>query len=240
MKMKTFQFRNIMASAVLLGLFAIIGTGLVAVTHEQTKDRIFHNERNALLKSLNAIIPKSKHDNDMFLDSMKLHDPTLLGSKTPVSIYRARKQGEPVAVVIASVAPNGYNGAINLLVGIYKNGELAGVRVVKHHETPGLGDAIEADRSNWILSFQGQSLDNTPEDQWAVKKDGGRFDQFTGATITPRAIVTAVYKTLLFYKLHKDLLYRSEPANEAKETQASGQNHGPTVRPPPNDTASAQ
>ena len=113
----------------------------------------------------------------------------------------------PVAVVLALIAPDGYGGPIKLLVGINADGSLAGVRVVNHHETPGLGDAIDTRRSNWILGFTGRSLGDPSPAQWAVRKDGGVFDQFTGATITPRAVVKAVKRALVYFEAHRDTLF---------------------------------
>jgi len=114
--------------------------------------------------------------------------------------------GKPVAVLATPVAPDGYSGSIKLLVGVYADGTLAGVRVLAHKETPGLGDAIEATRSDWILTFEGKSLNNPPPKAWAVKKDGGAFDQFTGATITPRAVVKAARQFLIYFQQHKEQL----------------------------------
>jgi electron transport complex protein RnfG len=199
--------RNILTTTVILVLFAIIGTGLVAYTYQQTEEQIAENERQALLQSLRAIIPPDKYDNEIFTDTVQVQAPQMLGSPRPITVYRARKDGKPVAAALTPVAPDGYNGAIKLLVGIYYDGTVAGVRVVSENETPGLGDAIEADRSDWIFSFSGKSLGKPPESKWAVKRDGGVFDQFTGATITPRAVVKAVRKTLVYYRDHRDQLF---------------------------------
>ncbi len=206
-------FINIITSTILLALFAIVGTGLVAYTFENTEERIKLNEKNALLRSLHALIPPEKHDNDIFHDSLQVTMPAMLGTSDLVTVYRARKNGEPVAVALTAVAPNGYSGAIKLLIGILYDGTLAGVRIVTHHETPGLGDAIEETRSDWVLSFSGKSLENPNKAGWKVKKDGGVFDQFTGATITPRAVVKAVHKALLYYNQERDKLFsfRKEP-----------------------------
>lgn len=200
--------RNMIISAVVLALFAIAGTFFVSYTYDNTIDQINENKRLALLKAFHVLIPPSAHDNDVFNDIIKVNNKSLLGSKKPVKIYRARKENKPVAVIINSVAPDGYNGNIELLVAIHYDGTLAGVRVVGHKETPGLGDAIEASRSDWITKFQLQSLTSMDKKGWAVKRDGGKFDQFTGATITPRAIVKAVYNTLRYYKEHQDNLYK--------------------------------
>ncbi len=199
--------KNMVISAVLLGLFAIIGTGLVSLTYESTIERIAANHRATLLKSLHELIPPTLHDNDMFSDTIRVSDPTLLGSDEPVNVYRARKAGQPIAAIIETIAPDGYNGNIYLLVAINYNGQLAGVRVVNHRETPGLGDAINLSHSNWILGFNGKSLNNPEAKQWAVKRDGGIFDQFTGATITPRAVVKAVYNSLIYFNQHRDELF---------------------------------
>jgi len=199
--------RNMIISAIVLALFAVIGTFIVSYTYDHTIDQINENNRLALLKAFHVLISPDSHDNDIFNDVIQKQDKNLLGRKTPVNIYRARKNNKPVAVIINSLAPDGYNGHIELLVAINYNGTLAGVRVVYHMETPGLGDAIEESRSDWITKFKQLSLTNPDKKGWAVKRDGGQFDQFTGATITPRAIVKAVYKTLLYYKEHRDSLY---------------------------------
>jgi electron transport complex protein RnfG len=199
-------WKNMLIGALILGLFAVAGTGLVALTYEGTAERIAENERQALLRSLHQIIRPTEHDNDLYHDHITVSDP-LLGTSAPVNIYRARQGGQPVAVVIASIAPDGYGGGIKLLVGIRYDGTLAGVRVISHKETPGLGDAIEAERSDWILGFSGRSLSEPAASKWKVKKDGGVFDQFSGATITPRAVVQAVYNTLRYYEKHREALY---------------------------------
>jgi len=201
--------------AFILGVFAVIGTGLVAMTKTGTAERIAENERHALLRNLHQIILPTEHNNDIYSDIIEVRDP-LLGSKEPVSIYRARMDGKPIGVVIASIAPEGYGGDIKMLIGIRYDGSLAGVRVINHKETPGLGDNIEVERSDWILGFAGHSLGNPDENKWKVKKDGGVFDQFSGATITPRAVVKEVYNTLRFYRQHRDALFAKAEAGESK------------------------
>ena len=209
-------WKSMLISALLLGLFAIAGTGLVATTHHGTAERIAQNERDALLRSLHSLVPPEQHDNDIFVDRIAVTDVEMLGTKDPVMAYRARKEGRSIAVVISPVAPDGYNGSIRLLVAIKYSGELAGVRVLTHKETPGLGDGIEIEKSDWIRSFEGRSLSNPDETKkgWNVKKDGGVFDQFTGATITPRAIVKAVHKTLSYYQTHRDQLFETPASGE--------------------------
>ncbi len=203
--------RQMLISATLLGLFAVLGTGMVALTHEATADRIAANHRARLLKSLHLLVTPDMHDNDLINDMITVTDPEWLGTDKPVRVWRARRQGKPVAVIINAVAPDGYNGRIELLVAIRADGTLLGVRVVSHQETPGLGDAIDANKSDWIHTFDNRSLSNPDKKGWKVKRDGGVFDQFTGATITPRAVVKAVYKTLVYFDAHRDALFRRPP-----------------------------
>lgn len=194
----------------LLSLFASAGAGIVAVTEKLTQERIAANERAALRQTIDAVLPPASYNNLILKDTIKVTDPTLLGTPDPVRAYRARWDGQPVAVVLTPVAPDGYNGPIKLLVGIGYDGRLTGVRVLSHQETPGLGDKIEAEKSDWIFGFTGRSLGNPPVAKWKVKKDGGRFDQFTGATITPRAVVKAVRNTLNYFKHHRETLFSKE------------------------------
>ncbi len=208
-------WKNMLIGALILGLFAVAGTGLVAMTQEGTAERIAENERQALLENLHQVVPEKLYNNDIYADAIEVTDP-LLGSKQPLAVYRARMDGKPVAAVIASIAPEGYGGDIKLLVGIRYDGTLTGVRVLSHKETPGLGDRIEVERSDWILGFNGHSLDNPKPQQWKVKKDGGAFDQFTGATITPRAVVKEVYNTLRYYKEHREQLF-ARSSDEAED-----------------------
>jgi electron transport complex protein RnfG len=211
--------RQILLTSILLFLFAVAGTSLVAITFDATQERIAANERAALLHNLHLIIRPEQHNNDLFSDVIEIQDPTLLGTRSPVLVYRARQDGEPVAAVLSPVAPDGYSGNIKLLVGIHVDGSLAGVRVLNHRETPGLGDAIEVERSDWILGFTGRSLGNPVLDQWTVKRDGGVFDQFTGATITPRAVVNAVKKSLIYFDRNRERIF-ARPAQDQGIEQA--------------------
>lgn len=206
--MITINRRDILISGAFLWLFAVAGTALVAVTEFTTTDAIVENERQVLLRNLYALLPPERLDNDIASDTLELPAAPLLGTESTAIAYRARMQGEPVAVIFNSIAPDGYNGKIHLLVGVNVDGSLAGVRVIKHAETPGLGDGIEIRKSPWIKGFDGRSLDNPDASGWRVKRDGGEFDQLTGATITPRAIVSAVRNTLLYYRQNADMIFR--------------------------------
>ena len=208
------NFRQVVITAIILLLFAVIGTALVVTTFDNTRDRIAANERATLLRKLHQLIPPEAHDNILLEDTITVRNKSLLGTAREVTVYRARKAGQPVALVITPVAPDGYSGTIKLLVGIRADGTLNGVRVVAHRETPGLGDAIDETRSNWIHLFDNKSLDNPTLNRWKVRKDGGDFDQLTGATITPRAIVKAVRQTLLYYRDNQDALFAVNETNQ--------------------------
>jgi electron transport complex protein RnfG len=206
--------KNILITTALLIAFAVSGAALVGLTFSQTEEDIKYNEKLTLLRQLNNIIPADEYNNDLLIDTITLKPEKLLGTKEPSLAYRARKDGQDVAVVISSTAPNGYNGPIQMLVGIYNDGRLAGVRVVKHRETPGLGDAVNTTHSDWILGFNNKSLSNPEDKYWKVKRDGGTFDQFTGATITPRAVVKAIHHALLYFEKNQTMLF----SQQAKQT----------------------
>ena len=197
-----------------LGLFATITGGIVAITFSLTEDRIIENERQALLRNLHMLIKPAMHDNDLYADTLVLNDKKLAYRNKPFTIYRARKNNKPVAAIFSVTAPDGYSGAIKMLVAIKTDNTLAGVRVINHHETPGLGDAIDIEKSDWIKIFDGKSLNNPEESRWFVKKDGGDFDQLTGATITPRAVVKMTKKTLQFYQSHHDIVFVESTTGE--------------------------
>jgi len=199
--------KHILRVGVVLGIFAIVATTMVAYTEQNTRQQIKENERQALLDAINILIPHEQYDNAILQDTILLPATESLGTEEPTQVFRARKQDQPVAVILTVVAPNGYSGRIKMLVGIYNDGTLAGVRVINHKETPGLGDKIDASRSDWIKQFEGLSLENPSSAKWKVKKDGGAFDQFTGATITPRAVVRAVKGSLEYFKNHREALF---------------------------------
>lgn len=207
--------RKMLIAAAILGGFAMLGAALVGVTFEGTKERIAANEKEFLLRTLNEMIPVEAYDNEIYTDTIEVHSKQLLGTEEGLTIYRARNKGRPVAAIMTAHAPDGYNGTIKLLVAVDLAGQIGGVRILSHKETPGLGDGIEAQRSPWVDRFYGHSL-NAPDTQgWKVKKDGGIFDQFTGATITPRAVVKAVHKSLIFYYLNRSALFA--PAESIRE-----------------------
>ncbi|WP_278420131.1 electron transport complex subunit RsxG [Stutzerimonas kunmingensis] len=203
--------RSMLKNATVLGLFAIVTVGAVTLLQQGTAERIQAAERAAQVRALGEILPAGSYDNHLLDDSVLVQD-RLLGNRSPLPAYIAIKDGRPSAVILQAIAPDGYSGAIHLLVGIHADGRVAGVRVIGHRETPGLGDKIELAKSPWIRSFEGKSLTNPAADGWAVKKDRGEFDQFAGATITPRAVVGAVHRALQYFDAHKAELLAAEGA----------------------------
>ncbi len=214
--MNTIQ-TQILRVGLMLAVFAVVATSLVVFTEIKTRDQILENERQALLSALNELVDSKRYDNNLLTDTILLTATEKLGTKETTKVYRARKNNKPVAVVFTSIAPNGYNGEIKILVGINYDGSLAGVRVINHKETPGLGDKIMLSKSNWILQFKGLSLEKLSASKWKVKHDGGVFDQFTGATITPRAVVEAVKKSLLYFEHHREQLFAITDTKEAEK-----------------------
>ena len=208
---------NMLRSAAALGLVAIAGTGLLTGVDFLTADRIAMQERRVILEQLGQIIPE-QYDNQLLDDRFSFKDEQYFPKGQTVLAYRARQQGEPRAVILKFNAVKGYNGDITLLAGINSNGSLRGVRVISHKETPSLGDAIEIEKSDWVLDFDGKSLENTEPDKWAVKRDGGEFDQFTGATITPRAVVLAVRLALEYFEANRDFLFDTPAESDEGST----------------------
>ncbi len=203
--------QSITRNSVLLALFALSTTALIASTYLLTKDDIALQMRQAEERALLQIVPRARHDNSMLDDTIPVGPQDAgLGLREEKRIYVARQSGTVVAVIIPVVAPDGYSGDIDLIVGINSDGTIAGVRVLGHKETPGLGDKAELKKSDWVLGFEGRSLANPTLDGWAVKKDKGVFDQFTGATITPRAVVAATLRALQFAEANKKTLFGAE------------------------------
>jgi electron transport complex protein RnfG len=210
--MKTIS-RAMLRNGVTLALFAAVTTTAVATLVWFTSDRVAANQRAAQIAALNAVMPHERYDNDLLVDVVQFKDARLGDSQKPRTVYRARLAGQPSGLVMDIIAPEGYGGSIRLLVGVDVQGNITGVRMVPPHpETPGLGDKIDTRKSPWMLSFDGKSLALPAEARWAVKKDGGDFDQFTGATITPRAVVTAVRDSLRWYRDNRDAVFAAPGA----------------------------
>jgi electron transport complex protein RnfG len=196
----------------LVGIVAAAAAFMVSASHEFSKDRIAANERARLIASLNSVLDPNLRSHDLGTVRLSATDRELLGDDEPIDVFVAMDAGEPVAAVFASTAPNGYNAAIRMLIGVSPAGALTGVRVVGHRETPGLGDAIDAAKSSWILQFDGLTLAMPPPPMWAVDKDDGQFDSITGATVTSRAVVEGVKNTLLYFEQHRNELFEAAVA----------------------------
>jgi electron transport complex protein RnfG len=195
---------SIVRYGLLRGLVAAVATALVAATHSGTGDRIAGNQRLAEARVLLEIAPH--HDNSLLDDVVMVTDARLLGLRAPQPAYIARLQGKAVAVILPTVARDGYGGDIHLIVGINLGGGVTGVRVLSHRETAGLGDWVDRGKSDWVEQFAGKALGAPPAERWAVKKDQGVFDQFTGATTTPRAVIGAVRRALQYFAEQRDRL----------------------------------
>ncbi len=216
-------FRHSTKAGAILMAFAVTGTALLAATYDATHDIIAESERQAKLKLIGQILPKDLFDNDILKAAAELPPAPELGNKNATPLYLATLGGKPSVAVFEAVAPDGYSGRIKLLIALKADGELSGVRVVEHRETPGLGDYIEIAKDRWIAMFDGLSLAKySGARDWKVKKDGGKFDYHAGATVTPRAIVKAVHKALQYAAANPDKLFPPQsadaPASEGKET----------------------
>jgi electron transport complex protein RnfG len=205
--------KEILKPGLYLAGFALLGTLALALVYDLTLPQVEANERAKTLKQLNALVDAQEYDNDLLANTLTLPAADF-GSAGDVKVYRATRQGTPVAALFIVSAPNGYSGSIRMVVGIRADQTLAGVRVLAHKETPGLGDKIEAEKTDWILGFTGKSLQNPPPAAWAVRKDGGAFDQFSGATVTPRAVVGVVKRTLLWSQQHFAILFTQPPTQQ--------------------------
>ena len=186
---------------------------LVAFSDLVSRDRIAANERRYLLSQLSQVVNADLYDNDLATSRIQVDNPELLGVDGATDAYVGTRAGKPAVFLFVANAPDGYNGNIGLLVGVTQDGRITGVRATSHRETPGLGDGIEADQSDWIEGFAGRSLGDPPASGWAVRADGGEFDQLTGATITPRAVVKAVRNTLVFFADNREALMDNPPAD---------------------------
>ena len=192
------EWRNTLSyQPISLGLIALLTSGALALANQLTQPGVISAEKLDLQNTLTEVLPAGFADNDLLQDNVKITGE----DGTPVIVYRARKNGV-IQGTVFKTSSRGYAGDVVVLIGIDVKGTMLGARVVKHQETPGLGDKIDVAKSKWIHAFEGKSLSSPPADKWAVKKDGGVFDQFAGATITPRAVVKAVKQGVQFYDTH--------------------------------------
>lgn len=237
-RLLTLDKSRIVITALLLGGFSVVGVGLVSVTQEATRARIAQSELDVLRGQVTAVLRPGSFDNNPADTAFLLPDPEALNlpslkpepsdpakrlsesTRAGIVGFRAMKGAEVSAVVLPVITHYGYSGDIKLIVGVDREGEITGVRVTKQHETPGLGDKIEASKTRWIFGFEGKSLEDPGEKGWAVKKDGGVFDQFSGATITPRAVVGAIHQVLEYVHLHHAQLFAAPPTSGHQNDEA--------------------
>ena len=171
------------------------------------EDNITRNQHLPILEIGAEVLPL-EHDNDLPTDRLSVDMPTYFGTAAATDVYRVRLGGEPVGAIFSPVRARGYNGMMELAVGVQYDGPLGGVRILQHRETPGLGDQVHQDNSPWILGFNGRSLSNTPGEDWAVETDGGTFDHISGATSSQRAVLRAVEQTLKYYNANRESLFK--------------------------------
>lgn len=210
-----FQGMRLLIPVLSLVLLAALGAALIAVTDQLTRKRVAENEAAQIMKVLGALLPEGGYDNSPHLDVITLTGAELPGSNAVLQVYRARLAGEPVTAILTMIAPDGYVGSIRLLVGIRADGTISGVRVLEHRETPGLGDNIETARSDWIRVFDGRSIVDPPPAAWLTRRDGGDFDQISGATVTSRAVIEAVREALIYFSENRDMLFSTPTDQEA-------------------------
>lgn len=194
-------------TAITMIAFAFVGTAMLAYVFEITRAPIEASEAEARLALFKQILPESAYDNDLLKEVVQIAPSDLLGNHLPTEANIAKLNNKTAGVILEAVAHDGYSGDIKLLIAIRADGSISGVRVLAHKETPGLGDYIDIAHSNWIKLFNDESLSKTPAQQWQVKKDGGKFDYMAGATITPRAVVKAVFKAVQFFEMNKQTLF---------------------------------
>ncbi|MDR0529175.1 MAG: electron transport complex subunit RsxG [Zoogloeaceae bacterium] len=203
------------SAAFTLFCFTLVFTGLLAVAHRVTKPAIEASLAAEKQHFINEVLPAGHYDNNPIADTLALPATPELGQTSASHVFRARMKGKPAALVLEAIAPDGYAGPIRIVLGITWDGTLTGVRVIEHKETPGLGDYVDLKRDKdkkypWILQFNGVSYPKTPDGDWKVRKDKGRFYYRTGATISPRAVIAAVHRASRFVFEHRDALFQEQ------------------------------
>ena len=194
----------------IMAAFTLVGTGALAYIHEQSKGKIEINEAIEKMKSFAQVLPANDYDNQLLEDFVIVPAGGELNNRAATKIYVARLAGVANAVILETTAHDGYSGDIKLLMAVRADTSVAGIRVIAHKETPGLGDYIDILHGDWIKSFDGLSFSSRPSEQWAVKKDGGKFDYMAGATITPRAVVKATHAALQYIATNKTQLFAAK------------------------------
>lgn len=207
---------GIVKNGMTLAIIAAVCTGLVATTYHLTRDRILANEQAWLEKSLEPVLSGLSYEGSISESRLVLQAPHELPGRDDAIIYRVYADNKPLAALFAVTAPDGYAGPIRLLLGISYDGTVTGLRILEHRETPGLGDKIDASRSDWVYQFDGKKLGNPETKAWFIQRDGGYFDQLSGASVTPRAVVKAARETLLYFNLNRDEIFSG---NESQRSE---------------------
>jgi len=187
----------------ILSFFTLLTSGLLMISEALTHEKIAEQKQQMILDGLKQLIPATLHDNDLLASKKELFEPELLGHRKPQLIYVGKLHGHLSVVALPVTTRTGYSGDIDLMVGIKANGKITAVKILEQHETPGLGDLIAENKSDWLQQFPNKSLNAKNEKIWLVKRDGGQFDQITGATITPRAVVKAIKMALQYFNAHQ-------------------------------------
>ena len=207
---------SIVRSGATLAFIAAICTALVAATYQATADRIAANEKALLEQSLQPAIGNLMFEGSISESRLDIEPPHELPGNDTAIIYRLFSEEEPVGALFAVTAPDGFSGPIRVLIGVAADGSVSGVRILQHRETPGYGDSIESNRSDWVYQFDGRSLGDPAIGQWQLRVDGGEFDQLTGASITPRAVLKAIRKVLVYFDANREALF-AIPATEEEQ-----------------------
>jgi len=205
---------SIWRGGLILGGLAALCTALVAFTHRYTAPLIRANEQAYLERSLKPVLGGIEYQKELTKSLLVLDVPHGLPGNEAASIYRVYADGVPAAALFIVSARNGFAGPIRLLIGIKIDGTITSVRVLEHKETPGLGDMIESSKSDWLMQFNLTSLAAPAMERWRIKRDGGDFDQLTGASITPRAIIKTIKETLLYFESNRDAVFSAEPTDQ--------------------------
>jgi len=210
--------KPVMKTGVTLAVIAAICTALVASTYQVTKARIAANEQAWLEQSLEPALSGVFFEGSVTESMLVIPTPHELPGPDDVVIYRVFAEQAPVAALFAVTARDGYAGPIRILLGIGYDGTVTGLRILEHRETPGLGDRIESSRSDWVFQFEGRALGDPELGGWALETDGGQFDQVTGASVTPRAVIKAMRETLLYFDANRDTVFSNPPAKTPDAT----------------------
>lgn len=204
---------SVIKSGLTLAGIAAICTSLVATTYHLTADRIAANDKALLERSLHPALSDLFYDSGVSESRLVLEPPHDLPGSEEALIYRVYANDEPVAALFVVTARDGFAGPIRILLGVDMTGVVTGIRILRHRETPGLGDKIEESRSDWVHQFAGRSIGDPVVTSWAIRRDGGEFDQITGASVTPRAVIKAMRDTLIYFNANRDAIFAA-PASE--------------------------